>query len=170
VSCAIRVDTGSRRVGASAPQRGPYAVGVSIPEPPDIGPGPPESTGGDPPALNVHESESARQASPKASGSADVGRSPSASGDSPRGPGGRTPGQRKLEPPDLPMVPFALAGMGVWAVVGLIFLAIRPTLAAHGHENWIWICVAGFLLGVPGLALMLVRDARRRRRRADAGN
>ena len=67
------------------------------------------------------------------------------------------------------MVPFALGGMGVWAVLGLILLAIRPTLAAHGNENWITICLAGFLVGLPGLALMLVHDRNRRRRRASSG-
>jgi hypothetical protein len=72
----------------------------------------------------------------------------------------------KLEPPDLPMVPFAAGGMAVWAVVGLILLPFRSTLDANGHGSWIAICVAGFLVGLPGLALMLVHDRNRRRRRA----
>jgi hypothetical protein len=63
------------------------------------------------------------------------------------------------------MVPFALAGMIIWALAGLILLAIRPTLVAHGHENWLSVCLAGFLLGLPGLAVMLRHDANRRRRR-----
>jgi Protein of unknown function (DUF2530) len=75
---------------------------------------------------------------------------------------------RKLEPPDLPMVPFALGGMGVWILAGLVLLPFRNSLAAHGHGEWIRICVAGFLLGFPGLFLMLVHDANRRRRRAAA--
>jgi len=66
------------------------------------------------------------------------------------------------------MVPFALGGMAVWAIVGLVLLAIRPTLATHGQENWITICFTGFLLGLPGLAVMLVHDRNRRRRRAAA--
>lgn len=74
----------------------------------------------------------------------------------------------KLEPPDLPMVPFALGGMAVWLVVGLILLPFHNSLNAHGHGEWIRICVAGFLLGFPGLGLMLVHDANRRRRRAAA--
>jgi hypothetical protein len=74
--------------------------------------------------------------------------------------------QRQLEPPDLPMVPFALAGLAIWAVLGLVMLAFRSTLDAHGHGNWITICLAGFLIGLPGLATMVVHDRNRSRRRA----
>ncbi len=49
------------------------------------------------------------------------------------------------------MVPFAVGRDGVWALAGLILLAFRPTLVAHGHENWLAVCLAGFLLGIPGL-------------------
>lgn len=64
------------------------------------------------------------------------------------------------------MVPFALGGMAVWALVGLVLLLFRDQLAAHGRTDWLWICLAGFLLGLPGLAVMLRHDANRRRRRA----
>ncbi len=73
--------------------------------------------------------------------------------------------QRSLRPVDPPMVPFAVGGMVAWAVAGLVLLAFRERLAAHGHTDWLWICLAGFLLGLPGLATMLVHDANRRRRR-----
>ena len=76
---------------------------------------------------------------------------------------------RQLEPPDLPMVPFALSGMAIWAVVGLVMLGFRSTLEAHGHGNWLTICLAGFLVGLPGLAIMVVHDRNRRRRRAATG-
>jgi hypothetical protein len=62
------------------------------------------------------------------------------------------------------MVPFALAGIAIWAVVGLVLLAFRDTLEAHGHGNWLAICLAGFLWGFPGLAVMIRHDANRRRR------
>ena len=49
------------------------------------------------------------------------------------------------------MVPFAVAGLVLWAVAGLVLLSSsRDWLVAHGHENWLWICLAGFLLGFPG--------------------
>ncbi|MDO3701516.1 DUF2530 domain-containing protein [Micromonospora sp. C28SCA-DRY-2] len=73
------------------------------------------------------------------------------------------------EPLDPPMVPFALAGMAIWAVVGLVLLLFfRDWLTESGRENWLWICLAGFLWGIPGLAVMMRHDANRRRRRAAA--
>lgn len=63
------------------------------------------------------------------------------------------------------MVPFAVAGLAIWAVAGLVLLIFfRDWLTAHGHGNWLWICLAGFLVGLPGLAVMLRYDANRRRR------
>ncbi len=62
------------------------------------------------------------------------------------------------------MVPLVLAGTVVWGVVGLILLAERASLTAQGRENWLWICLAGFLFGVAGLLLMRRHDANRRRR------
>jgi predicted lipid-binding transport protein (Tim44 family) len=81
-------------------------------------------------------------------------------------PGSAPADRPALRPVDLPMVPFALGGMIAWAVAGLILLAFHGWLAAHGHTNWLWICLAGFLLGLPGLAVMRKHDANRRRRRA----
>jgi uncharacterized protein DUF2530 len=69
-------------------------------------------------------------------------------------------------PLDPPMTPFAVAGMAVWAVVGLALLPFRHALAANGRGSWLWICLAGFLLGIPGLLVMRRHDANRRRRRA----
>lgn len=64
------------------------------------------------------------------------------------------------------MVPFVLAGMAAFGLAALIMLPLRSTLDAHGHGDWISICVAGFFLGFLGLAMMLRHDANRRRRRA----
>ncbi|MGW4501808.1 DUF2530 domain-containing protein [Micromonospora sp. NPDC004336] len=70
------------------------------------------------------------------------------------------------EPLDPPMVPFALAGMAAWAIAGLTLLVFRDRLTEHGHQDWLWVCLAGFLWGFPGLAVMMRHDANRRRRRA----
>ncbi|MEW2376693.1 DUF2530 domain-containing protein [Micromonospora sp. NPDC047812] len=71
------------------------------------------------------------------------------------------------EPLDPPMVPFALAGMAAWALAGLVLLVFfRDWLSAHDHQDWLWTCLAGFLWGFPGLAVMMRHDANRRRRRA----
>ena len=72
-------------------------------------------------------------------------------------------------PPDPPMVPFAVGGMVAWGAAGLVLLVFfRGWLSAHGHTDWLWTCLAGFLLGFPGLAVMLRHDANRRRRQAAA--
>jgi hypothetical protein len=57
------------------------------------------------------------------------------------------------------MVPFALGGMAAWAVVGLLLVLL------DAPADWQWICLAGFLLGIPGLLTMLVHDRNRVRRR-----
>jgi hypothetical protein len=67
------------------------------------------------------------------------------------------------------MVPFAVGGMVLWAAVGLVLLILRGWLTERGHGNWLWICLAGFLLGLPGLAVMIRHDANRRRRSAGTG-
>jgi len=58
------------------------------------------------------------------------------------------------------MVPFAVAGLAAFVVAGVILLL------AHGRTDWLWVCVAGFLCGIPGLITMLRHDSHRRRRRA----
>lgn len=63
------------------------------------------------------------------------------------------------------MVPFAVAGTLAWAVAGLALLPFHNWLANHHHTNWLWICLAGVLLGIVGLVVMIRRDARRRTRR-----
>lgn len=50
------------------------------------------------------------------------------------------------------MVPFAVAGIGVWAVLGgLSWLA--------GRTGWAQICLAGVLWGILGLLVMLRHDS-----------
>jgi type II secretory pathway component PulF len=58
------------------------------------------------------------------------------------------------------MVPFAVGGTIAWAVAGLILLPWR-----HSHPSWLWICVAGVVMGFVGIAIMVRHDANRRRRR-----
>ena len=70
--------------------------------------------------------------------------------------------QRKprVEPLDPPMVPFAVGGMLGFAVAALV------VWLAHGPQRWLDICIAGFLVGIPGLITMIVHDRHRRQRRA----
>ncbi len=64
------------------------------------------------------------------------------------------------------MVPFAVGGIVIWAILGLVLLPFRHQLADNDHGWWLWTCLAGFLVGFPGLAVMIRHDANRRRRRA----
>ena len=73
--------------------------------------------------------------------------------------------QKQLAPLDLPMVPFVATGMGVWLLLALVCLIFKSTLDAQGRGHWLTICVAGFLVAIPGLALMIIHDINRARRR-----
>ncbi|GAA1827486.1 hypothetical protein GCM10009682_53480 [Luedemannella flava] len=71
----------------------------------------------------------------------------------------------EVKPLDPPMVPFAVAGIIAFAIAFVVLFLFRDTLKANGHEDWLWIALAGFLWGFPGLAVMFRHDANRRRRR-----
>ena len=77
------------------------------------------------------------------------------------------PPLKQIKPLDPPMVPFVLVGMAIWGVLALVLLPLRDELAANGHGDWIRICVAGILGALPGLALMIIHDRNRARRRAN---
>ena len=66
----------------------------------------------------------------------------------------------RVEPLDPPMVPFAVAGLAGFLVAGLI------VWLAGGPDRWLEICVAGFLVGIPGLITMIIHDRHRTARRA----
>lgn len=68
---------------------------------------------------------------------------------------GERPG---VPPPDPPMVPFALSGTALWAVAGAILAA------ADAPTSWLRTCLAGSVLGIPGLLIMISHDRRRARR------
>lgn len=70
------------------------------------------------------------------------------------------------KPLDPPMVPFALAGIGLWIIAVLVMLPFRDELADAGRELWFDIAVAGALWGIPGGLTMVVHDRNRKRRRA----
>lgn len=65
------------------------------------------------------------------------------------------------------MLPFAIGGTAIWAVLGLVLLPFAHRLHAAGHGSWLGICLAGFLCGLPGIAVMARYDAHRRRRRTN---
>jgi Protein of unknown function (DUF2530) len=58
------------------------------------------------------------------------------------------------------MVPFAAAGLAAFALAAVI------VWLANGPDSWLNTCVAGFLVGIPGLITMLIHDRNRKRRRS----
>lgn len=69
------------------------------------------------------------------------------------------------EAPPLTSVEFSenapvAVGTGVWALLFVIGLFIRPDLAESGREWWIWSALAGIVIGLLGYVYL-----RRRRRR-----
>jgi hypothetical protein len=73
---------------------------------------------------------------------------------------GLTGTKPRVEPLDPPMIPFAVAGLAGFVVAGLI------VWLADGPDRWLEICLAGFLVGIPGLITMIIHDRNRKRRRA----
>jgi Protein of unknown function (DUF2530) len=67
-----------------------------------------------------------------------------------------------VKPLDPPMTPLALGGMAIWAVAGLVLWIVSAP------DGWLWVCVAGFLLGLPGWAFMRGHDRRRAARLEEA--
>ena len=58
------------------------------------------------------------------------------------------------------MVPFAVGGLAAFALATLV------VWIADGPDRWLEICIAGFLVGIPGLITMIIHDRNRHRRRA----
>jgi len=66
---------------------------------------------------------------------------------------------RRPDPPPFRTNEFApvITATGLWAVAFLILLTRHHQLASHGHGWYVWVGLSGFLLGLWGLSLMLLR-------------
>ena len=66
---------------------------------------------------------------------------------------------RRPDPPPFRTNEFApvITGTGIWAVAFLVLLSRHHQLASHGHGWYVWVGLSGFLLGLWGLSLMLLR-------------
>jgi len=73
----------------------------------------------------------------------------------------RRPTRPTPEPLDVDAVSVVTAGTALWGVVALVLATFgRGWLEDHDDVWWIWTCVAGFVLGLVGIAFV-----RRRRNR-----
>ena len=66
-----------------------------------------------------------------------------------------------LRPVDVDGVGAILYGTVAWTVALVVCLVLRDRLAADGHAWWTWVCLAGALLGLPGLWFVRRRRDRR---------
>ena len=64
-----------------------------------------------------------------------------------------------LEPLDVDGVGAILVGTIVWAIALVACLLLRDQLTAEGRGWWVGSCLAGFLLGLPGLWFVRRRRA-----------
>lgn len=60
-------------------------------------------------------------------------------------------GSAALRPVDVDGVGAVLYGTIAWAIALVACLLLRDRLTADGNAWWTWVCVAGVLLGLPGL-------------------
>lgn len=66
---------------------------------------------------------------------------------------------RRPDPPPLQTNEFApvIAADVLWLLGFLVLFSLRHHLAAQGRGWWVWVALSGFLLGLWGLSLMLLR-------------
>jgi uncharacterized membrane protein YfcA len=60
-----------------------------------------------------------------------------------------------VQPPAVQMNASRVAAVGtaVFFVAFVVLLPFSARLRAHGHEIWLWTCLAGWLLGILGILL-----------------
>lgn len=76
----------------------------------------------------------------------------------PREPANDRPGPgSELVPIDVDGVTAVGVGTAIWAVLVLVGLVLRSWLQENGRGWWLWVAVAGFLLGLAGLAFVIRR-------------
>ena len=59
-----------------------------------------------------------------------------------------------------------ITATGIWAIAFLVLLSRHHQLASHGHGWYVWVGLSGFLLGLWGLSLMLLRRRAMQRRQS----
>jgi hypothetical protein len=60
-----------------------------------------------------------------------------------------------------------MVGTALWAVAFFVLLPFRDRLEAAGTDWWLWVCVTGFLLGLPGIWYVRRRRAAYRQARRE---
>ncbi|HVQ90435.1 MAG TPA: DUF2530 domain-containing protein [Mycobacteriales bacterium] len=76
------------------------------------------------------------------------------------------PDRTTPEPLDVDAVWPVAAGTALWFLGFLVLLPFRQRLIDHGHELWLWTCLAGGGLGLIGLPMCLRQRTLTRQSRA----
>jgi hypothetical protein len=67
---------------------------------------------------------------------------------------------RRVAPLDVDAVRTVQVGTALWAVALVVTVLLRDQLTDDGREWWIWMCVAGLVLGLIGVVITTRRRAR----------
>jgi hypothetical protein len=69
----------------------------------------------------------------------------------------RDPVTGLVTPPPVPINARRIVaiGTGLWFVAFVVLLAAHSWVDDHHHRLWLWTCLAGWLLGLLGSAIML---------------
>lgn len=65
----------------------------------------------------------------------------------------------QTKPLDVDGVTAAIAGTILFAAAFVILLFFRSSLEASGDLWWLWVCAAGAVMGIPGIAFTTRRRA-----------
>lgn len=66
--------------------------------------------------------------------------------------GADEPDRAEVKPLDLDGVGALVVGTVLWAVALVVMLVFRSDLEANDNSWWLWTCLAGFVLGLGGIA------------------
>jgi hypothetical protein len=78
------------------------------------------------------------------------------------------PVPRRPDPPPLEtneFLPVSIA-VALWAIAFFVLLALHHRMAARGEGWWLWVGLAGFIIGLWGLTMLTLRRRSLQRRRA----
>ena len=68
--------------------------------------------------------------------------------------------KQQLKPLEVTGITTVTIGTGIWALAFLGTLLFRSTLADQGRSDWVWIALAGTVLGLLGIRYTKRRAAR----------
>lgn len=64
--------------------------------------------------------------------------------------------RQRIQPPPVQMNSrrVVVIGTSLWFVAFVVLLPFYGSLGRHGHRIWLWTCLAGWVLGIVGWAII----------------